>query len=71
MKLIKIKIARLKELKRETENIKEKNYIHGKIQILKELENEMKINDNDLEHWCSYNGIQGENKDELLSIVKQ
>ena len=24
---------------------------------------------NDLEHWCSYNGIQGNNKKELLSLV--
>jgi len=26
--------------------------------------------DNDLNHWCSYNGINKENKRELLNIIK-
>ena len=27
-------------------------------------------NDSDFNHWCSYNGIQDDNKTELLSIIK-
>jgi len=37
---------------------------HGYIEVLNHSKDEL------LDHWCSYNGITGENKEELLSLIK-
>ena len=71
MKVIESKIEDLKRSRRLNPKISKR--IQRQINLLKEVDNEMErqqlININDLNHWCSYNGIINENKIELFSMI--